>query len=79
MVLKTFNLDEETYKKFSEFCKENGFSMSKQVNFFIESQITEEPKVRKDYLEKLERIRKGKFIRFNSMEDFEKHFKSKNA
>ncbi len=79
MVLKTFNLDEETYKKFSEFCKENGFSMSKQVNFFIESQITEEPKVRKEYLEKLERIRKGKFIKFSSVEDLDKHIKSKNA
>ena len=35
MVLKTFNLDEETYRKFSEFCRENGISMSKQINLFM--------------------------------------------
>ena len=69
MVLKTFNLDEETYKKFSEFCKENGFSMSKQINFFIKSQITEEPKVREEYLKKLERIRKGKFISVENLNE----------
>lgn len=66
MVLKTFNLEDETYKKFSEYCKENGLSMSKQVDTFIKSQVEEKPKVRKEYLEKLERIRKGKFIRVDS-------------
>ncbi|MCK5624367.1 hypothetical protein KAI04_00825 [Candidatus Pacearchaeota archaeon] len=73
MVLKTFNLDEESYKQFSEFCKENGFSMSKQINFFIKTQIEEEPEVREEYLKKLDRIRKkGKFIAYSSFEDFEK-------
>lgn len=63
MVLKTFNLNEETYNKFSKFCKEHGMSMSKQINLFIEAQIEKEPEVRKSYLEKLERISKrGKFI-----------------
>ena len=71
MVLKTFNLDEETYKKFSEFCKENGFSMSKQVNFFIQSQMAEEPKIREEYLKKLEQIRKGKFVKVT---DFKKRY-----
>ena len=66
MVLKTFNIDGITYKKFSEYCKENGLSMSKQVDIFIKAQLEEEPKVRKEYLEKLERIRKGKFIRVDS-------------
>ena len=66
MVLKTFNIEDKTYKKFSEYCKENGLSMSKQVDIFIKAQIEEEPKVRKKYLEKLERIRKGKFIRVDS-------------
>jgi len=79
MVLKTFNLDEETYKKFSEFCKENGFSMSKQVNFFIKAQIAEEPEVREEYLKKLDKIRKGKFISFNSIEELDNHIQSKNA
>jgi len=74
MVLKTFNLDEKTYKKFSEFCKENGFSMSKQVNMFIESQIEENPKVRQSYLEKLERIRKGKFIKIENVDNLIKRY-----
>ncbi len=73
MVLKTFNLDDETYKKFSEFCKENGISMSKQVNFFIQSQMAEEPKVREEYLKKLERIRGGKFVKVT---DFKKRYLS---
>ena len=73
MVLKTFNLDDETYKKFSEFCKENGISMSKQVNFFIQSQMAEEPEVREEYLKKLEKIRKGKFVKVT---DFKKRYLS---
>ena len=79
MVLKTFNLDEAVYKKFSEFCRQHGLSMSKQINIFIESQIEEEPAVREEYLKKLERIRRGKFISFNSVKDLDKHIKSKNA
>ncbi|MBU2052923.1 MAG: hypothetical protein ABIJ14_02160 [Nanoarchaeota archaeon] len=79
MVLKTFNLNEETYRKFSEFCKEHGISMSKQINVFIESQIEKEPEVRKSYLKKLEAIRKGGYTKtFISIGDFEKHFE-KNA
>ena len=66
MTLKTFNLDDETYRKFSEYCKENGLSMSKQVNIFIKAQLEEEPKIREEYLKKLERIRKGKFIRVDN-------------
>ena len=66
MVLKTFNLDNDSYKNFSEYCKENGLSMSKQVNIFIKTQLEEDPKVRGEYLKKLERIRKGKFIRVDS-------------
>ena len=63
MVLKTFNVQEGVYKKFSHFCKEHGVSMSKQVEFFMESIIAEDPEAKKEYLEKLERIRKGKFIK----------------
>ncbi|MFH1505912.1 MAG: hypothetical protein ABIE94_02890 [archaeon] len=66
MVLKTFNVQEDTYAKFSGFCKENGISMSKQVDFFMESFVEEEPEARKEYLEKLDRIRKGKFIRVDN-------------
>ena len=71
MVLKTFNVDEEVYKEFSKFCKENGISMSKQVEIFMETQIETEPKVRKEYLAKLERISKGKFIQ---VDDFKKRY-----
>ena len=66
MTLKTFNLDEETYRKFSKYCKENGVSMSKQVDIFIKTQTEEDPKIREEYLKKLERIRDGKFIRVDN-------------
>lgn len=73
MVLKTFNLNEKTYKKFATFCKENGISMSKQIDFFIEAQMTDKKEVREEYLKKLEGIRKhGVFHRYTSFEDFEK-------
>lgn len=74
MAIKTFNVDEEAYRKFSQFCRENGLSMSKQVEIFIKSQLEEEPKVRKEYLEKLERIRKGKYIKVGNFEDFKKRY-----
>lgn len=79
MVLKTFNLEEDVYKKFSQFCKENGFSMSKQVNFFIQSQMAEKEEVREEYLKKLDKIRKGKFIKINSVEELDRRIRSKNA
>jgi len=74
MVLKTFNLDEEIYKRFSEFCGEHGISMSKQVNIFLEAQLEENPKVRQGYLEKLENIRKGKFIKVGSVKNLKKRY-----
>ncbi|MFW6230742.1 MAG: hypothetical protein ACOC32_01830 [Nanoarchaeota archaeon] len=41
-----------------------GLSMSKQIDMFMKAQIEEEPMVRKEYLEKLDRIQKyGKFIK----------------
>ncbi|RLE44846.1 hypothetical protein DRJ16_01255 [Candidatus Woesearchaeota archaeon] len=67
MVLKTFNVNEEVYNKFSRFCKEHGISMSKQIELFMESMVEEEPEAKKEYLEKLERIRKGKFLRIKSL------------
>ncbi|MBM3309043.1 MAG: hypothetical protein FJY77_02210 [Candidatus Altiarchaeales archaeon] len=62
MVLKTFNVQEDIYSNFSRFCREHGLSMSKQISFFMEYMVGKEPQARKEYLEKLERIRKGKFI-----------------
>ena len=66
MVLKTFNVEESVYKKFSEFCKGHGVSMSKQVEMFINSFIDEDPKAKQEYLQKLDRIRSGKFIKVDS-------------
>jgi len=66
MVLKTFNVQEDTYKKFSSFCKENGINMSRQVELFMESFVEEDPVAKKSYLEKLDRIRKGRFVRVDN-------------
>ena len=74
MVLKTFNLEEETYDKFSEFCRQNGISMSKQIDIFIKAQIEEKPKVRDEYLKRLEIIRKGKFIKIGGIDEFKKRY-----
>ena len=71
MVLKTFNLNEEAYKEFSEFCRENGLSMSKQIEIFIEAQIENDPKVREEYMQKLDSLRKGKFVK---VDDFKRRY-----
>ncbi len=66
MTLKTFNIEEAIYAKFSHFCKEHGISMSKQVEMFMRSFMSEEPKATSEYLKKLGRIRKGKFVEVNN-------------
>ncbi|MDK2907890.1 MAG: hypothetical protein PWQ87_348 [Candidatus Woesearchaeota archaeon] len=43
--------------------------MSKQVEIFMRSMVEEEPKAKQEYLEKLDRIRKGKFIRVKNFAD----------
>jgi antitoxin component of RelBE/YafQ-DinJ toxin-antitoxin module len=78
MAIKTFNITEDVYKKFSGYCKDNGISMSKQIEFFMKSVVEEESTVRKEYLEKLEKIRRdGKFIHIGSIDDFKKRYKIK--
>jgi len=74
MVLKTFNLEEGTYKKFSEFCKGNGISMSRQIDFFMKSVVEEEPEAKKEYLKKLDRIRKQRTIHIGGLENFKKRY-----
>jgi len=69
MVVKSFNIEEHVYKKFSDFCKGQGLSMSKQVEFFMRSFIESDEKVRENYLQKLEKIRGGKFVRVKSLDD----------
>lgn len=62
MAMKTFNVDEATYFEFSSFCKQNGINMSKQIETFMRWVVEEEPEAKKEYLEKLDKIRKGKFV-----------------
>ncbi|MBN2517701.1 MAG: hypothetical protein JXB14_02555 [Candidatus Altiarchaeota archaeon] len=71
MVLKTFNVTEEVYRKYSSMCKSLGLSMSKQIDLFMKAQIEEEPEAKRGYLEKLDRIREGPFIR---VDDFSKRY-----
>lgn len=69
MALKTFNIEEDVYNKFSAICKRLGISMSKQVEIFMRSQVEEDPVARADYLERLNIIRKGKFIQIASFKE----------
>ena len=39
MALKTFNLDEEVYRRYSAHCKRRGMSMSKQIEFFMREKL----------------------------------------
>ena len=39
MALKTFNVDGEIYKQFSEHCKKHGVSMSRKVENFIREEL----------------------------------------
>lgn len=66
MVIKTFNVEETVYERFLQFCKDNGISMSKQIEMFMKSRVEEKEEVREEYLQKLEEIRKGKFIRVDN-------------
>ena len=71
MVLKTFSVQEGIYKKFSDFCRSHGVTMSKQVELFMESVVEEDPRVREEYLEKLARIKKGRFVH---VQNFAEHY-----
>lgn len=71
MALKTFNISKNVYDKYSKICKSNGISMSKQIEIFMRAQIEDEPEAKKEYLDKLEKIRKGKFIKVS---DIDKEF-----
>jgi antitoxin component of RelBE/YafQ-DinJ toxin-antitoxin module len=74
MALKTFNVDEAVYGSFSGFCKENGLSMSKQIEMFMRSWIEKEPRIREDYLKRLEMIRKQKSIRVGTINALRKRY-----
>jgi hypothetical protein len=74
MVLKTFNVEDRTYKQFSDFCKGQGLSMSKQVEFFMRSVIEEEPTAKEEYIKKLDRIRKQKSMRIGNLTNFKNRY-----
>jgi intergrase/recombinase len=74
LVLKTFNVEEKTYGKFSKFCKEQGISMSKQVEIFMETVMEDEPQAKEDYFEKLSKIREQKSIKIGNLGDFKKRY-----
>ncbi|MFH0927301.1 MAG: hypothetical protein V1822_01855 [Candidatus Micrarchaeota archaeon] len=65
MAMKTFNVDEAAYKKFSSFCKEHGINMSRQVETFMRWVVEDEPQAKEEYLKKLDKIRKGNFLRID--------------
>ena len=71
MAIKTFNVDGGIYKKFLEFCRVNGISMSKQIEIFMKSRVEDTKELREEYLQKLEEIRRGKFI---TVDDFAKRY-----
>ncbi len=71
MALKTFSVQEEVYAKFSDFCKSHGVSMSKQVEMFMESIVEDDPEVRQEYINKLNRIKNGRFIK---VKNFAEHY-----
>ncbi len=72
MVLKTFNVEEDTYNRFSEICRKHGISMSKQIELFMESQIGDIKEVKPEYLKKLKKIIKGKHHKFNTVSELRK-------
>ncbi|MFH0961309.1 MAG: hypothetical protein V1820_01350 [archaeon] len=69
MAVKTFNITEQIYRDFRDFCKENGFSMSKQVEIFMRAQLEEKEIVREGFLRTLERLRKGKFVKVKNLDE----------
>lgn len=39
MAIKAFNVDEQVYKEFLEYCKKEGISMSKKIENFFKSEL----------------------------------------
>lgn len=64
MGLKTFNLDNDLYSTFSDYCKKNGISMSKRIENFIREEI--------------EQIKSGGKLRVKRFVRDVSHFKEKS-
>ena len=43
--------------------------MSKQIEIFMKPLVEDEPEAKKEYLDKLNRVRKGNFVRVKSIAD----------
>lgn len=54
MALKTFNINPAVYKKFSEYCKKEGISMSKKIENFIANELKNV--LQKEHSEKVKEI-----------------------
>ena len=59
MAIKTFNIDAGIHRRFSDFCKEYGISMSRQIEMFMLHQLEENPARKREHAEKLERMSRG--------------------
>ncbi len=53
MALKTFNINEEIYKEFSEHCKKHGISMSKKIENFLKKEIENLKSQELKYIDKI--------------------------
>ncbi len=71
MVIKAFNVNENVYGRFLQFCKDNRIGMSSQIEMFMRPRIEDKEEIKEEYLQKLEEIRRGKFIK---VDDFAKRY-----
>ncbi len=74
MIQAKFSL-KESHIQFIEQCKRYGFKdKSQAIEYVIEKYESAflEPELRPEYVEKLEKIRKGKYTRYKSVEELRK-------
>ncbi|MFH1788488.1 MAG: hypothetical protein ABH834_03820 [Candidatus Altiarchaeota archaeon] len=76
MVVRSFNVSEDIYGRFLEFCKARGVSMSKQIEMFMRAQVSDELEIKKEYLDRLAQIRKGKYLNFKSLDELRDHIEN---
>ncbi|KKR01800.1 MAG: hypothetical protein UT26_C0032G0009 [Microgenomates group bacterium GW2011_GWC1_39_12] len=75
MVQSIINMEEKEDRILNIVKAQHGFKNKSQALAFILKVYGEsflEPELRPEYLERLEKIRKGKYIRFNSIEELRK-------
>ena len=75
MAQRIINMEEKEDRILNIVKAQHGFKNKSQALAFILKVYGEsflEPELRPEYLERLEKIRKGKYIRFNSIEELRK-------